>query len=154
MSSFKFTVAVVAFVVTFIFSAGLVRIFVPEPVIKTVYRDRTQFVERNENAIEQFLRRDIRNDATRSSYGDSDEHPEAVMAYWKASSSMDDSEFPADFRAAWREHMKAWKNYGDYLSAAQRGKISEQKRERLNDEINRTWDDVLSIGRIYGSTLR
>lgn len=154
MSSIKFTTAVVAFVVTFIFSAGLVRIFVPETVVRTVYRDRPTFVERNDNAIERFLRRDMSNGATRSYYRGSDDHPDAVMEYWKASSSMDDSGFPADFRAAWKEHMKAWKNYADYVAANPRGERSDPGKERLNDEINRTWDEVLRIGRIYGSTLR
>lgn len=154
MSSIKFTTAVVAFVVTFVFSAGLVRIFLPEPVVTTVYRDRPLVVERRENAIENFLRRDISNGSTRSSYGDSDDNPKAVMAYWKASSSMDASEFPADFQSAWREHMNAWKAYADYLASNPRGQNDEIKKNRYSDEISRTWVEVLRVGRYYGSTLR
>ena len=80
---------------------------------------------------------------------------ESVEDYAHASGSMEDSHLPADFRTAWREHMKAWRDYSEFLTEVSRKKISdsefEQKEDRMIYDINRTWANVLSIGRSYGA---
>jgi hypothetical protein len=154
MSNTRIITALVAFLATFIFSAGLVRIIMPAPVVKYVYAERPRpFERRSTNEIEQFLLRDISNGDARMDYKYNDDYAVAVMDYWKASSSMDASRFPQDFQNEWREHMQAWRSYADYLAEVKRSPARRDAREgnRLINEINRTWEDVKSVGRTYGA---
>ena len=92
MSNTRTITAIVAFVATFIFSAGLVRIIFPAPVVKYVYTERPRMIERNTrstNEIEQFLLRDINNGESRNDYRYADDYADEVLIYWQASSSMD-----------------------------------------------------------------
>ena len=156
MSNTRIITALVAFVSTFIFSAGLVRIIFPAPVVKYVYTESPRTFEPRSNDIESFLLRDISNGSARLDYKYTDDYAEAVMTYWKTSSSMDASEFPQDFQDAWRLHMQAWGDYAEYLQdkKATKNIYPRGSEKRYNAEINRTWEDVLRIGRNYGSTLR
>ena len=162
MSNTKFITAVVAFVATFIFSAGLVRIIFPAPVVQYVYFDRPQYTNpNNTNEIESFLLRDIRNGEDRmdriSTLRNSDskrysaEFADAVMQYSLTSSNMDATRFPQDFQIAWRNHMKAWRNYADFLKETNDSSTSRCGESRYNSEINRTWAEVLRIARSYGA---
>lgn len=154
MSNTRIITALIAFVAAFIFSAGLVRIIFPAPVVKYVYTEQSPRAAASE--IEAFLLRDIRNGDLREVDRYSEDHPGAVMDYWKASSSMDASGFPQDFQNAWRVHMNAWGNYAEYLQTKKQSSngYSCGLEKRYNVEINRSWEDVLRIGRNYGSTLR
>jgi hypothetical protein len=156
MSNTRIITALVAFVATFIFSAGLVRIIFPAPVVKYVYTERPRTFERSTNEIEAFLLRDISNGDARIDYKYTETYADAVRDYWETSSSMDASGFPQDFQDAWRVHMKAWGDYADYLQAR---KVSKNTRycgleKQYNAEINRTWQEVLRIGSTYGSNVR
>lgn len=152
MKNTRIVIALVAFAVTFIFSAGLVRILFPTPIaLKKNCNERVRLVERNTNEIEAFLRRDISNGDARMDYKYTDNYAEAVMDYWKTSSSMDASRFPQDFQDSWREHMQAWRNYADYLAEKPATRRDRKEGKLLNDEINRTWEEVKSIGRTYGA---
>jgi hypothetical protein len=156
MSNTRVITALVAFVATFIFSAGLVRIIFPAPVVKYVYTERSRTFERSSNEIENFLRRDISNGESRNDYRYADDYANEVMSYWQASSSMDASRFPQDFQDAWREHMQAWGDYAQYLQdkKATKRNYSCGLEKRYNTEINRTWEEVLRIGRTYGASVR
>jgi hypothetical protein len=80
------------------------------------------------------------------------DYSEAVMDYWKASSSMDASQFPQDFQIKWNAHMRAWRNYADYLAETKSSSRSNcREGSRLIGEINRTWEEVKSTGRTYGA---
>ncbi|HVE58634.1 MAG TPA: hypothetical protein VNB22_17510 [Pyrinomonadaceae bacterium] len=151
MKNTRVITAVVAFAVTFIFSAGLVRIILPAPVVRYVTIDRPRVIERNSNEIEAFLLRDIDNGSARMDYKYTDNYAEAVMDYWKTSSSMDSSRFPQDFQNKWREHMQAWRNYADYLEERSSSRRDCSEGKRLIGEINRTWEEVKSSGRTYGA---
>lgn len=153
MSNTRTITALVAFVVAFVFSAGLVRIIFPAAPVATSCFKRPVAVERSSNDIENFLLRDIRNGDARMDDRYTDNYAKAVRDYWRASSSMDASEFPRDFQKAWRVHMQAWKNYADYLEESQ---YSSERRNRgegrmLIREINSTWEDVKGVGRNYGA---
>ncbi len=156
MSNTRIITALVAFLATFIFSAGLVRMIFPAPVVRYVYIERPRAFERSTNEIEQFLLRDIRNGDSRMDYKYSDDYASAVMDYWAASSSMDASRFPQDFQNAWNLHMEAWGDYAKYLQDKKSSKrnYSCGLEKRYNAEINRTWEEVLRIGRTHGSTIR
>lgn len=154
MKNTRIITALVAFAVTFIFSAGLVRILFPAPVaLKKNCKERVRFVERNTNGIEAFLLRDISNGDARMDYKYTDNYAEAVMDYWKTSSSMDADSFPQDFQDSWREHMQAWGNYAEYLEKSKKSSVRRDAAEgkRLIGEINRTWEEVKSVGRTYGA---
>lgn len=154
MSNTRIITALIAFVATFIFSAGLVRIIFPAPVVKYVYTEQT--TRRSVSEIEAFLLRDIRNGELREVDRYSANHANAVMDYWKTSSSMDASDFPQDFQNAWNVHMRAWGNYAEYLQTKEESPNSYScgLEKRYNADINRTWEDVLRVARNYGSTLR
>ncbi len=157
MSNTRTITALLAFVATFIFSAGLVRIIFPVPVVKYVYTERQRtFERRSSNDIEAFLLRDIRNGEERQDYRYADDYAGEVMDYWKASSNMDASRFPQDFQDAWRVHMQAWGDYAVYLQdkKASNRNYSCGLEKRYNAEINRTWEEVLRIGRTYGAYIR
>ena len=87
MSNTRTITALVAFVATFIFSAGLVRIIFPAPVVKYVYTETPRTFELRSNDIESFLLRDISNGSARLDYKYTDDYAEAVMTYWKTSSA-------------------------------------------------------------------
>lgn len=162
--------AIIAFVATFVLSAGLVRLLfgAPQPVLP-VYFNKPQCANRHAASIESFVWQDIRNGETRmdrtSRYSDgkfySAEFADAVMEYSETSSSMDASRLPQDFQSAWRKHMKAWRDYADFLnevtnSPERKTNSQESLREsetRFNAEINRTWYEVLRIGRSYGANV-
>lgn len=85
-----------------------------------------------------------------------------VEKYVNASSSMSTTNLPKDFKAAWREHLKAWRNYSNFLN---RTAVSSDKRilDRdsfdeaeipYNSEISRTWAEVIEIGNSYGADVR
>ena len=69
---------------------------------------------------------------------------ETVADYANASGSMEDEHLPSDFRAAWREHMKAWHVYSEFLNDVSQTKSADEKFERLEDQyiynINKTWE--------------
>jgi hypothetical protein len=156
MSNTRTITALIAFVATFIFSAGLVRIIFPAPVVKYVYTERPRTFERSANEIESFLLQDIRNGESRQDYRYTEDYSGEVMNYWQASSSMDASRFPQDFQNAWRLHMQAWGDYAQYLQGKKSSKSNYScgLEKRYNAEINRTWEEVLRIGRTYGANVR
>jgi len=152
MKNSRVIISIVAFTVAFIFSAGLVRIIFPAPVVNYVYVDRPRVIERSSNEIEQFLLRDISNGTALMDYKYTDNYAEAVTNYWQASSSMDASRFPQDFQNKWNSHMQAWHNYAEFLAETKSSSRSScREGSRLVGEINRTWEEVKSTGRTYGA---
>jgi predicted N-acyltransferase len=79
--------------------------------------------------------------------------------YADKSGSMEADGLPQDFQIAWREHMKAWRDYADFLNemknSSARKMLSEEKLDALETkhsaEITNTWQEVLRIGRNYGA---
>lgn len=150
MSNTRVITALVAFIATFIFSAGLVRIIFPAPAVEYNYI-RQERVGVYSQDIEEFIRQDELNGNSRDYASD---YPDSVLNYWKMSSSMDASQFPQDFQNAWRIHMRAWGDYAEFLQARKAGRSGSYCQERrLNAEINRSWEDVLRVGRSYGANV-
>ncbi|MGI8469405.1 MAG: hypothetical protein ACR2N3_13230 [Pyrinomonadaceae bacterium] len=93
---------------------------------------------------------------------------EATEEYVDASQSMDSSNLPEDFQEAWQAHMSAWREQADYLNkinttAKKYPSLFENKKlngylfkldsetySSRDAEINRTWYEVLRVGRKYG----
>jgi hypothetical protein len=169
----KDIISIIAFITAFAFSAAFASLFIDKSQTAsfTNYKPR---VERSSGCrmsdktctdILALIIQDIRNGEQRNaSYGYSlgktgnvsVNRAQSVAAYVEASSSMQDEHLPADFRTAWREHMKAWREYSLFLDDVSRRKIDEvefeQKQARNIYDIDRTWAAVLKIGRSYGAT--
>lgn len=87
------------------------------------------------------------------------EYSEAVLIYVNKSGNMDDSELPQDLQIAWRQHMKAWQDYSEFLislenlSADEMSKLNVRLRYEVKDaRISSTWFNVLEIaGQNYGA---
>lgn len=83
----------------------------------------------------------------------------AVEEYVDNSSSMSTVDMPSDFQSEWREHMKAWREYSEFLirmkKSSNRDALSIEEIEEIDAfhsrEISRTWEDVLHTGNIYGA---
>jgi hypothetical protein len=166
----KTVISLLTFALTFGFSAYFASFFIPEKiVVKDVFYNYDYNPVQNDSAILKFLRQDIQNGEERSynCYNRRDESntkselknyvlrkAASVKIYSEASSSMDSTSFPRDFRVAWKKHMKAWRDYSNFLEkSSKETNINEDeffaKTEEMNDEISATWQDVLDIGENY-----
>ncbi len=86
------------------------------------------------------------------------DYVESVEEYVDESSSLDVSELPRDFQQKWAKHMKAWRNYSDFLNEIKSSDFKKSKIETLvsaddvySEEINQTWYEVLELGVDYGA---
>ena len=146
-----------AFSLTFIFSVALVGL--PQ----SAQPDISLLLQRDiSNGHERDL--DVYNFADFDSPEDiymSPEYAETISQYVNASSSMDDTNLPADFQAAWREHMAAWNDFDDFLNKSKnhckmRKLNSEDFRDNFaykNLRISITWHKVLAVADRYGVTV-
>ena len=130
----------------------------------------------NAAAISRFIAADIANgsDRDRDIYDIGESFPPSVNSvsfadyaaatsrYVDDSSSMSAENLPADFQTAWNAHMKAWRDYSEFLNqAAEISSRDDDADENFSQtdvahsrEINRTWVNVLRIGRSYGANAR
>jgi hypothetical protein len=71
------------------------------------------------------------------------------------------SDLPGNFETEWREHMKAWREYSEFLnrmkdSSNRKGWSDAELKEVDNfhsREIDRTWQTVLHTGASYGANV-
>ena len=178
MKSSKLITAVIVFIGTFAFSSALVWLFVGFPEVQSPLICPVQMRSESpfSSDIESFLQQDIRNGRQRSgqiysvgnyyeispSSRSFPEYARAVESYSDNSGSLDAGEFPLDFQKAWNKHMKAWRDYSDFLSELKnnpaRNKVAKKDFDALesshNNEINRTWFEVLRVADTYGAEVR
>lgn len=156
----KFITGIVAFTLTFIFSVALVGFpkadFLPFEIRgnNQTARNIASLIQRDvRNGDEIFYKIDFR--AERSAYFEA--YTKAINEYVDKSESMNDADLPTDFQSAWREHMKAWRDYADFLNWSKTVKMEDSEFARLDNSYNRgisvTWREVLRVGRDYGATL-
>ena len=175
----KTILSTAAFIVAFAASAAFASLFItktetaPDYFPVSSYKSTSCFKYRNNsiaaNNISALIRQDISNgDARRSedsrppftSSAFSD-YAEAVEQYVDASSNMKTGDLPGDFQAEWRGHMKAWRDYSDFLNRMKdfsnlKG-WSIEELDEVDDfhsrEINRTWQTVLQTGASHGANV-
>jgi hypothetical protein len=166
----KFITAVVAFSATFFFSLLLVGF------PKTNYSLQHQCSNQARYKVTSLLEQDIafgherdtqvrslylRNDSSTSIYT-STEYAEIVTEYVRYSESLDDTTLPQDFRFAWRDHMRAWREHANFLNQAEGSFFSEDINRseffklfwRQDQEITDTWRKVKVVGRKYGANVQ
>jgi len=129
-----------------------------------IYNSRTPHAA----AVSALIREDIRNGRRLDGmfYGSyenprlpSAEFAAAVEQYVDDSSSIKASDLPFDFQTTWREHMRAWREYSEFLnrmsSSSNRDNLSSEALESFEKlhsrDIDHTWREVLQIGTEYGA---
>lgn len=168
----KNIISTIAFITAFAFSAAFASLFIDKSLTtnfntfenRDVRSSNCRTDDKTCTDILALLVQDIRNGEQRRNRFDYSLNDEAnvsvrraasVEDYANASGNMEDAHLPADFRAAWHEHMKAWSDYSDFLNEVSRKKIDDGEFEQKEDlyiyDINQTWAAVLKIGRGYGA---
>lgn len=166
----KLITALLAFSTTFGASTVVSRLFVAPQTVQEV--SFTQRVDRNaQRKISQLLQRDIANGTLRDHQVwqlDEDSRPpqspatlakytEIIDNYVDKSESLDDSDLPAEFRAAWRAHVKIWREHANFLAQlkdqSKRGQIGAETEARLyaaqDAKITETWFKTLQVAGDY-----
>ncbi|HZH34232.1 MAG TPA: hypothetical protein VEX64_05290 [Pyrinomonadaceae bacterium] len=169
----KLITTLIAFATTFGFSTLMMEFVKEKRAPQTHYlTTQIRYHSETEQKILKLLRQDIKNGLERRSklshMEDVDfstaallnDYAEATAEYAYKSSSIDETGIPADFQFAWRRHMKAWRDYADFLDET-RNLSENQRREMDLDEmdfeksleINQSWREVLRTARKYGASL-
>ncbi|HQU85843.1 MAG TPA: hypothetical protein PKY59_22085 [Pyrinomonadaceae bacterium] len=180
----KTILSAAAFIATFVFSAFLASLFLPETVQPNyVYSDynsrstscfKKRFQSQNAVEISSLLRQDINNGRKRdrnliridvtanTPFGEDnyDEYAAIIEQYSGESKSLETDELPSDFDQAWNAHMKAWRDYTEFLNEMKdpsNTDVSIEKLKRIDakygKEINDTWYRVLRIARSYDAEI-
>ena len=171
----KTILSLIALITTFTFSIALVGMpannfysrYVQRQAKKNILTLLQQDIDNGDLRYQRIKYLDRRAKRAHSSF-DIEPYAKATADYVDASESIDDDSLPADFQAAWQEHMNAWRAQRNYLNerkaSAAKYKVDGQEiiQYSLNpddenlyqkqvDEINLTWYEVLRIGRKYGA---
>lgn len=128
------------------YTADKIEVFISQDISNGNERDRQLF----------DIDRDFRPAFTSLSFP---EYADVITEYVDASDGMDETAMPQEFQIAWRAHMKAWRDYADFLdsmkSSSARAELSAADayvvESRFGSDINNTWYEVLRVGRTYGA---
>ena len=165
----KHILSIFAFITAFVLSSAFAWLFIDKSQTASSFvtfetrNVRCQQDTETQRAIEKLLQQDISNGRERLWRTSDADHPsaktpferyaEAVEHYADDSGSMRYSHLPRDFQIRWNEHMRAWRDYSNYLnrsknSSSPDGDFYQDRNEYLVD-INTTWYSVLRVGRKY-----
>lgn len=167
----RFITALLAFFVAFGFSSaftGLVR------SSNTGFSCSSSVRQSDSKRILNLLKQDIRNGEARLDvfvYSNDFEVPftkkslaiyaRTVESYLNESASLDDSDLPADFQAAWREHIKAWREFSEVINNKNAAVSNDEEQLKAaqthfqqESEIDRSWYKVLAIAHKYNACPR
>lgn len=165
----KSALSIVAFTVTFGFSVLLIGLLFGFPQSNFDYTKstKTNCYDQTRYKIERLINQDIRNGERRDSMirrferkssekMTISEYSVFVKRYVDKSERLNDSGLPAEFQESWREHMKAWRDYSNFLNKQKYGSFSNVEFNdydiEFNNEINRTWYNTLRIGESHGAS--
>jgi hypothetical protein len=179
----KTILSIVAFIAAFGLSAAFASLFITQTVsdytLVNGHKSTSCFKHKNNSAtadkISALIRQDKNNgrESDRAFYrygtdifASSDKsafsgYANAVELYVDQSSGMKADDLPSDFQIEWREHMKAWREYSDFLNrmkkSSNRSALSSEELKEIDAfhsrEISRTWDEVLQTGMMYGANV-
>ena len=165
----KQILSIFAFITAFVLSSAFAWLFIDKSQTNSSF---TTFKVRNagcqqdtgtKRSIERLLQQDISNGRERLWRANDSHHPsaktpferyaEAVEHYADDSGSMRYSHLPRDFQIRWNEHMRAWRDYSNYLNSSRNSSSEDRKyyqdRNEYLVDINSTWYSVLRVGRKY-----
>ncbi len=165
----KTILSIIAFITAFVLSSAFAFLFIDRSQTKTsfaAYELRNVECRQDaetKTAIENLLRQDISNGRERfwrindfehsSAKSYYERYAESVEHYSDDSGNISYSHLPRDFQLRWNEHMRAWRDYSNYLNKAKNSSLEDEdyyqdKNEYLVD-INSTWYSVLRVGKKY-----
>lgn len=181
----KTILSIAAFIVAFVLSTAFASLFISKSeslssiVVTPGYNTtRTSCFKNRGNhytavKIETIVKQDISNggerdrkiyqigEGYRPSYSSPSfpEYVEAVSEYVDSSENLSHENTPRDFQTAWLKHMKAWRDYSNFLdkmaSSSARSQFSGTEIRELeagySADINSTWYEVLRVGKSYGA---
>ena len=165
----KQILSIFAFITAFVLSSAFAWLFIDKSQTNNsfatfnVRNARCQQDTETKLAIERLLQQDISNGRERlwrakdsdhsSAKSPLEKYAEAVEHYADDSSSMRYSHLPRDFQIRWNEHMRAWRDYSNYLNGSKNSSFEDgdfyQDRNEYLVDINSTWYSVLRVGRKY-----
>lgn len=143
-----------AFSLTFVLSVALVG--VPKSISDFLAQDAGNGFERDVYAQSLFG-----EDISKVDVYTSSAYQQIIGEYTEKSENLDDSGLPADFQAAWRDHVAAWRDHANFLNK-NNGNHCKMHKQKINDdefaraytqqdmEITRTWYKVLAVARQHG----
>ncbi len=178
----KTILSTAAFIVAFAASAAFASLFVTKTqtvsdyVPVSGYKSTNCFKYKNNSATADKITALIRQDHINGRESGKTVHPfnvdilwsndslyfsyaEVVERYVDLSSNMKAADLPSDFQTEWREHMKAWRDYSEFLNrmkkSSNRAALSGKELKEIDAfhdrEITRTWNEVLQTGTNYGA---
>lgn len=180
----KTILSIAAFIVAFAFSTAFAGLFIAKSAYQSVLtvpanqnRQSTScFTKRGRytaDKIEVFISQDVSNgrERDRKLYEiDRDYRPSfmsksfsdysaVISEYVDESNALDETALPQEFQNAWRAHLKAWRDYANFLETIKtssdseklNGKAAYELESHFNAEINSTWYEVLRVGGTYGA---
>jgi hypothetical protein len=164
----KHILSIFAFITAFVLSSAFAWLFIDKSQTGSnltfeLRNARCQQDAETKRAIENLLEQDIRNGRERLWRANDTEHPsakshfdryaEAVEHYADDSGSMRYNHLPRDFQIRWNEHMRAWRDYSNYLNRSNSSSLEDedfyQDRNEYLVDINSTWYSVLRVGKKY-----
>lgn len=166
----KNILSIIAFITAFAFSSAFAFLFIDRsPTKNSLAALKVRNVEcrqdaETKNAIENLLRQDVRNGQERfwriydsnnpSAKSYYERYTDSVEHYSDDSGSISYSHLPRDFQLKWNEHMRAWRDYSNYLNKVKNSSQSldedfYNKQKEYDVDINLTYYDVLLVGRTY-----
>jgi len=173
MTKTRYIVGIIAFIGTFAVSVGLVWLIFGFPTKPNYNYTRHKCNDRNADAIFSHISRDKRNGEIRDQRSfrtnnwerngeigySIENHADSVANYVDEAYRMDVTDLPQDFQIAWQIHIAAWRDYSNYLNELKNSPETEKSdhrdfifsENRYNNEINRSWYEVLRKGRIHGA---
>ena len=162
-----------AFIIAFVLSSAFAGLFISKETCETESRYTIRNNSETVIKISALINDDKRNgrESARHAYETSEQvispfvgstyflYAGSVEQYIDASSSMKTCGFPPDFQTAWREHMRAWRDYSTFLNQMENpSNLEDWNQSEFEDaenwhgeEINATWYEVIRIGRAYGA---
>ncbi len=151
MMNFIKTIGV--FSLTFFLSVALIG--VPKSISNFLIQDVDNGFERDA-----YTRLLFREGVSNKDVFSSSEYKSIINEYTNKSENLDDSELPADFQAAWRDHVAAWRDHANFLNQSKthckmsKYAVDDEEFSRTfvqqDAEITRTWYKVLSVAREHG----
>lgn len=143
----KHYTALFAFVATFALSAIIASFFTVEAAYS-----KTETAQK----ITALLEQDVSNGTQRNDFAYLEEYALEVTDYVAQMDAIDDSNLPADFQNAWRDHKEAWHNHSVFLNE-ERYEMSKRDLRYIfqqhSDEIARTWYKTLRIAKQHGAAI-
>jgi len=157
------TYGLITFSITFGISFSLVGLLFGFPSLSQEFR--SSFEPSSKSAIKRVIESDIRFGEKRrqaerrvvfkskycKGYDGDSKYAQVVDKYASASSKINVSKTPSDFRYAWNKHMKTWQVHAASAQAKANGDESALDNTK---EINESWAQVLRIADRYGVPIK